>query len=81
MYTTCQFSFAISDPTHYGEETEMEEWRITLLEEMKSIKKNDTWVMMELSKDKNGIGLKWVFKAKFATDGTLQKHKACLVAK
>jgi len=42
MYTTCQFSFAISDPTHYEEETKKEEWRIAMLEEMKSIKKNGT---------------------------------------
>ena len=39
MYTTCQFSFAISDPTRYGEETEKKEWRRAMLEDMKSIKK------------------------------------------
>lgn len=42
MYTTCQFSFAISDPTHYGETAEKEEWRRAMLEEMKSIEKNGT---------------------------------------
>ena len=25
MYTICQFSFAMSDPTHYGEAAKMEE--------------------------------------------------------
>ena len=42
MYRTCQFSFAISDPTHYGETAEKEEWRRAMLEEMKSIEKNGT---------------------------------------
>lgn len=81
MYTTCQFSFAVSDPTHYGEAAEKEEWRRAMLDEMKSIEKNGTWEMVELPEGKNAIGLKWVFKTKFAADGSLQKHKARLVAK
>ncbi|KAH0730413.1 hypothetical protein KY289_001601 [Solanum tuberosum] len=64
MYITCQFSFAISDPTHYEEAVEKEEWRRAVLEEMKSIEKNGTWEMVELPKDKNAIGLKRVFKTK-----------------
>ena len=48
---------------------------------MKSIEKNRTWEMMELPKGKNAIGLKWVFKTKFAADGRLQKHKARLVVR
>lgn len=43
--------------------------------------KNDTWDMVELPKDKNAIGLKWVFKIKFAANGILHKHKCSLVAK
>ena len=81
MYTTCQFSFAISDPTHYGETAEKEEWRRAMLEEMKSIEKNGTWEIIKLPNGKNAIGLKWVFKTKFATDGSLQIHKSCLVEK
>ncbi|KAF3658360.1 putative phytosulfokine receptor 1-like [Capsicum annuum] len=42
---------------------------------------NGTWEMVELPEEKNAIGLKWVFKSKFAMDGSLQKHKARLVAK
>ena len=52
-----------------------------MLEEMKSIEKNGTWEMVELPEDKNAIGLKWVFKTKFAVDGSLQKNKARLVVK
>ncbi|KAF3651721.1 putative chaperonin 60 subunit beta 4, chloroplastic-like [Capsicum annuum] len=81
MYTSCQFSFVVSDPTHYGEAAEKEEWRSAMVEEINSIEKNGTWEMVELPEDKNAIGLKWIFKTKFAADGSLQKHKARLVAK
>ncbi|KAL0539376.1 hypothetical protein IC582_023587 [Cucumis melo] len=37
--------------------------------------------MVDLSEEKNAIGLKWVYKTKFATYGSLEKHKARLVAK
>ncbi|KAL0558837.1 hypothetical protein IC582_003419 [Cucumis melo] len=37
--------------------------------------------MVDLPEGKNAIGLKWVYKSKFAADGSLEKHKARLVAK
>ncbi|KAA0050371.1 Retrovirus-related Pol polyprotein from transposon TNT 1-94 [Cucumis melo var. makuwa] len=46
-----------------------------------TIEKNGTWKMVDLSEEKNAIGLKWVYKTKFATYGSLEKHKARLVAK
>jgi len=37
--------------------------------------------MVDLPEGKKAFGLKWVYKSKFAADGSLEKHKACLVAK
>ncbi|KAA0040613.1 Retrovirus-related Pol polyprotein from transposon TNT 1-94 [Cucumis melo var. makuwa] len=53
----------------------------TMKEEMTTIEKNGTWKMVDLPKGKNAIDLKWVYKTKFAADGSLEKHKARLVAK
>ncbi len=50
-------------------------------EEIKMIKKNDTWKLVQKPQDKEVIGLKWVYKTKFNEDGSIQKHKARLVAK
>ncbi|URE07325.1 Retrotransposon protein [Musa troglodytarum] len=50
-------------------------------EKIKSIEKNETYELMDLSKEKKAIGLKWVFKTKYNADGSIQKHKARLVAK
>ena len=50
-------------------------------EEMDSIQRNDTWKLTELPHDKKNIGTKWVYKTKFNSDSSVEKHKARLVAK
>ena len=50
-------------------------------EEIFSIEKNETWEFVDLPKDNNVIGLKWVYLTKYHADGTIQKHKTRLVAK
>ena len=53
-----------------------------MVEEMQSIEKNGTWEMVDLPNEKkNAINFKWVFKTKFAPNGSIQKHKARLAAK
>ena len=56
-------------------------WMKAMEEEIHSIEKNETWELVELSKDKKCIGCKWVYKTKYNSDGTIEKHKARLVAK
>lgn len=50
-------------------------------EEIATIEKNHTWKLVDLPKEKDVVGLKWIYKTKFKEDGTIQKHKARLVAK
>ena len=50
-------------------------------EELNMIDKNNTWNLVDPSKGKGIIGLKWVYKIKYNEDGSIQKHKARLVAK
>ncbi|KAG8480908.1 hypothetical protein CXB51_025463 [Gossypium anomalum] len=47
---------------------------------MDMIQKNQTWDLVERPK-KKVIGVRWVFRAKFNADGSLNKHKARLVVK
>lgn len=49
--------------------------------ELKSIEKNNTWVLTKLPPNRKAIGLKWVFKLKRDATGNMIKHKARLVAK
>ena len=50
-------------------------------EEMDSIEKNDTWDLVNLPKDKNLIGVKWVYKKKLNEKGEIDRFKARVVAK
>jgi hypothetical protein len=56
-------------------------WRATMLEELSSIKENETWSLVELPRGHKAIGLKWVFKLKHDEQGRVVKHKARLIAK
>lgn len=49
--------------------------------EIDSIEKNETCKLAFLPKYVNPIKLKWLFKIKRNTDGSLMRYKACLVAK
>ena len=50
-------------------------------EEIIAIEKNKTWQLVDLPKDKEVNGLKWVYKTKYGEDGSITRHKARLVAK
>jgi len=49
--------------------------------EMISIEKNQMWKLIDLSKEKKVVGLKWVFKIKYNEYDNIQKHKVRIVAK
>eukprot|EP00253_Pinus_taeda_P032815 PITA_32815 len=46
-----------------------------------AIEKNDTWDLVDLPKDKNLIGVKWVYKTMLNEKGEIDRFKARLVAK
>lgn len=49
--------------------------------ELKALHDNHTWDLVPLPPNKKPIGSKWVFKVKLKSDGTIERCKACLVAK
>lgn len=56
-------------------------WVQVMDEEIEAIEKNDTWDLIDLPKDKNRIGVKWVYKTKLNEKGEIYRFKAILVAK
>lgn len=56
-------------------------WKHAMLEELESIYQNHTWSLTRTIEDMNILGCRWVFTAKLNSNGSLNKHKACLVAK
>eukprot|EP00253_Pinus_taeda_P004894 PITA_04894 len=63
------------------EGSKSDKWKAAMKDEMMALGKNDTWDLVELPKDMNTVGCKWVFKLKRAVNDTEDRYKARLVAK
>jgi hypothetical protein len=50
-------------------------------EEYRSLMENDTWDLVPLPKGRKLVRCKWVYRTKYASDGSVERHKARLVAK
>ena len=50
-------------------------------EEYRSLMENDTWDLVPLPKGRKLVICKWVYKTKYASDGSVERLKARLVAK
>ena len=59
---------------------EREKWSTAMENEMKSLRENDVWDLVELPRDRSPVGSKWVFKLKTNADGSIERYKARLVA-
>ena len=49
-------------------------------QEMKSLRDNCTWNLVQLPQDRKAVGSKWIYKIKIKADGSIERHKAQLVA-
>ncbi|CAL8119105.1 unnamed protein product [Prunus armeniaca] len=50
-------------------------------EELKALDQHNTWRITKLPKGKKAVGCKWIYKLKFKSDGSIERHKARLVAR
>lgn len=79
VYERC--NFCTIEPESFEEAVKEETWRKAMEEEISVIEKNSTWHLVEKPKDKDIIGVKWIYRVKYHSDGTVQRNKARLVAK
>nr|CAD1822899.1 unnamed protein product [Ananas comosus var. bracteatus] len=54
---------------------------VKVSQELAALEKNQTWTLEHLPHGKKPIGSKWVYKIKYCVDGSIERYKACLVAK
>ena len=64
------------EPRTYEEAQRRKIWREAINEEIHALTKNGTWEITNLPKGKKAVGCKWVYKIKYRTDGTVERHKA-----
>lgn len=56
-------------------------WHKAMEDEYQALVRNDTGELVPTTADMNVVQCKWEFRTKFKADGSLDKFKACLVAK
>ena len=73
--------FKNHDPKTFAEASGNPYWDVVMDEEYRSLMANDTWDLVPLPKGRKLIICKWVYRTKYASDGSVERLKARLVAK
>jgi hypothetical protein len=74
----------VFEPQSYEEALNCEDrfhWLAAINAELNSLLANDTWELEERPANCRPIGVKWVFKVKYDSNGKVERYKARLVAK
>jgi hypothetical protein len=71
----------IHDPKTFGEASGHPDWNTTMNEQHHSLMEKNTWNLVPLPKGRKNVRCKWVYKTKYASDGSFERHKALLVSK
>lgn len=75
------FSLCSQDPIYFKDAIK-EEYQINAMnDEMESIEKSDTWEQVNFHRDKECIGVKWVYKTKYMENGEVDKYMERQVTK
>eukprot|EP00253_Pinus_taeda_P029055 PITA_29055 len=69
------------EPTSFKEAASHDECKEAMQKEYDALIKNGTWKLVDPRFGTKPIGCKWVYKNKYKADGSLDKHKARIVAK
>ena len=69
------------EPSTYDEAAGQQCWKEAMMEEYKSIMKNDVWEVVPRPNGKSVVTSKWIFKIKHVADGSIDKYKARFVAR
>ena len=74
-------SLLFSKPKSYHEAVQDPKWQNAMVVEIATLESNQTWSFTSLPPHKRAIGCKWVYRVKYKADGTVERYKACFVAK
>lgn len=70
-----------TEPKTYNQAKAHAHWVEAMQKEHAALLSNQTWELVPYSHEQNVIGCKWVFKIKRRVDDSLERYKACIVAK
>ena len=77
-----QWVMVAEEPTSYKEamKANKDKWQAAMDQEFESLQKNAVWDLVPLPEGRKQVGSKWVYKTKLSADGSVERHKARLVA-
>jgi hypothetical protein len=68
-------------PTSHREALREPAWRDAMSDEFTALRQTNTWTLVPRPPCVNLVSCKWIFKTKHRPDGSIDKHKARLVAR
>ncbi|KAK3008221.1 hypothetical protein RJ639_015039 [Escallonia herrerae] len=68
-------------PGTYEEASQNPKWIKAMEDEIEALERNQTWELVPKPRYVKPISGKWVYKIKFHTDGSIERHKARLIAR
>ena len=71
----------IAEPRTFQEASSVPLWKLAMVEELNALEENNTWSIVKLPPRKKVVGSRWVYKTKLKADGSIERHKAKLVAR
>ncbi|XP_068309849.1 uncharacterized protein [Pyrus communis] len=69
------------EPQSFQEANQSPVWQQTMQDELHALDQHKTWSIETLPKGKKTVGCRWIYKVKFNSDGSIERHKAILVAR
>ena len=71
----------LQEPQTFREASSNPLWQQAIKEKLDALHKTGTWDPVDLLSGKSAIGCIWVYKIKTRSDDTVDRYKACLVAR
>ena len=73
--------YSDQEPKNFREANSSSIWKKAMKEELRALDDNKTWEIVRLPSGKKTVGCRWVYKTKYKSDGSVERHKARLVAR
>lgn len=71
----------VPEPHSFKQASLYPEWQAAMKDELDALISNNTWSLVSLPPGKNPISCRWVYRVKFAADGSIERYKERLVAR